>query len=232
MNTVDFPAAQALIPAAVAERGTQVDDAWLHTALPAVLAARTPSYLTHAELVRVMEWKLKTGKFRPGLLAKVTSNKEDAVQRCSKAAFQALQGPAGPATLRAALTALTELVGVGPATASAVLCIFKPTHCAFMSDQSLDGLLGSRNYTAKECLDLAALCRAKAKELGGAWTAQSVQRAFWASRVAPAAAAAAAAGGGSASATSSGGGGYAAAAAFGGGAAASGSGSKKRKRTE
>ena len=59
------------------------------------------------------------GKFRPRLQDLVESNSEEQVEMCSKKAFRLLPD------LRKSISALTELKGVGPATASGTsMCIF------------------------------------------------------------------------------------------------------------
>ena len=60
---------------------------------------------------------IQRGKFRPRLLNLVESNAEELVEVCSRKAFQHLPD------LGKAISALTELKGVGPATASGKGCL-------------------------------------------------------------------------------------------------------------
>jgi hypothetical protein len=183
MEGIDFSSPlESLIDSAASARGTNEDDAWLHTVLPAALLGRTPPHLTQSELSRVMRWKLKSGKMRPNLQKFIDSLGAADVQRCSQAAFAALPLKGGEG-LKAALRHLCELKGVGPATASLVLSLYQPTRCAFMSDEALLLLLGEKKYTERECVQLTELCAARARELGPPWTAQRVQRCIWASQV-------------------------------------------------
>ena len=76
--------------------------------------ARSPPHLIKPELERIMEWKLKRGKFRPGLLKLVQSNSAEMVESCSSKAF-------ATDSVDEAMSHLVELKGVGPATASAIL---------------------------------------------------------------------------------------------------------------
>ena len=175
-------ASEASYPAALSTRPLNKGDAaWIDTELPALLLSRAPrAYLTQPELSRVMRWKLRFGKMRP-LQKLVDALPEAAVRAASSAAFAALPAAGGGGGLAAALAALHKpLKGVGPATASAVLAAWAPAQVAFMSDEALEVVVGSRGYTDAECVALSAACAAKAEALGVGWTAQRVQRALWA----------------------------------------------------
>jgi hypothetical protein len=183
----DWLAAEATYPDALATRALHPGDAqFIDEILPATLLARAPAaYLTQPELSRVMRWKLRFGKMRP-LQKLVDALPDAAVRAASAAAFAALppQGGGGAGALARSLAALAKpLKGVGPATASAVLAAWAPSRVAFMSDEALEGVVGSRGYTAAECESLAAACRDKAAALGAGWTAQRVQRVLWAAAV-------------------------------------------------
>ena len=69
-------------------------------------------YLTHEEIVQVTKWKLMRGKARPRLIDLVRINTELAVKQATQKAFRKLPN------LSSAITALTNLKGIGPATAS------------------------------------------------------------------------------------------------------------------
>ena len=66
---------------------------------------------------------------RPRLLGFVSSLDEESVKSASKKAFLALPD------VSKAVSELTVLKGVGPATASAVLAAFDPAVAPFMSDE-------------------------------------------------------------------------------------------------
>ncbi|KAK3090723.1 hypothetical protein FSP39_014102 [Pinctada imbricata] len=83
-----------------------------------------------------MKWKLSRGKFRPRLQQLVESNSEEEVESASKKAFKKLPN------LKSAISELTVLKAVGPATASAVLAAGSPKHAAFMADESMLALPG------------------------------------------------------------------------------------------
>lgn len=140
-------------------------DDWIHSDFPTAVKARSPPHVVASELSRVMQWKLLKGKFRPGLQRYVDELSEKAVAEASGAALKKLAS----GDLKGALTSLSvPLKGVGPATASAVLSVLAPEKIAFMSDEALDSVCGSRGYTVQEAITLAGACVAKANELNAA----------------------------------------------------------------
>ncbi|XP_050893677.1 uncharacterized protein LOC127107601 [Lathyrus oleraceus] len=76
-----------------------------------------------------MQWKLTRGKWRPRLLDFVSSIEDAVVKRASEKAFESLPD------VEKAISELSALKGVGPATASAVLAAFAPNLTPFMSDE-------------------------------------------------------------------------------------------------
>lgn len=94
-----------------------------HDTLPASIHARKDKHVTHEELVQITKWKLTRGKNRRQLLDLVRINTELAVKQTTQKAFRKIPN------LGAAISALTNLKGIGPQTASAVLCAGFPDHC-------------------------------------------------------------------------------------------------------
>jgi len=86
-----------------------------------------------------------------------------------------------------AITELTVLKGVGPATASAVLAAYAPDVAPFMSDEAMVAALGNaKEYTLKQYLAFADKLQAKAKELTvgeESFTPSDVERALWSSAI-------------------------------------------------
>ncbi|KAF5903987.1 uncharacterized protein DAT39_006277, partial [Clarias magur] len=118
---------------------------WYQDELPTAILARTEHFLTQPELVKLMEWKLTRGKFRPQLKQLIGSNSEEAVLHCTKKAFALLPD------VQSAIAELSTLKGLGPATASAVLAAGAPEEVAFMADEVVESIAELRpvRYTAK-----------------------------------------------------------------------------------
>ncbi|KAL2317872.1 hypothetical protein Fmac_031748 [Flemingia macrophylla] len=155
-------------------------DEFYRNELPSLLQGRNPSpFVTRRELSDLMQWKLTRGKWRPRLLNLVSSLDDALVSSASQKAFQNLPD------LSKAVSALTLLKGVGPATASALLAAFAPHIAPFMSDEAMEAALGnSKDYSLKQYLKFAEKLQMKAKELssgGESFTPSDVERALWSS---------------------------------------------------
>ena len=178
-----WAAALARYPDEVARRDERLPalDRWYRETLPALVATRTPPWITHDELVEVASWKMKRGVFRGRNLALVRSNDPEVVVATTRAAF-ALEGPAS-------LRRVAELRGVGPATASAVLATVRPHSCPFFDEDVARAIptLGPVAFTMPYYLRYAAALVDKAAVLAAgcsdvSWTAELVGRALWAAR--------------------------------------------------
>ncbi|XP_050251963.1 uncharacterized protein LOC126698636 [Quercus robur] len=155
-------------------------DDFYRNQLPPILRNRNPNpYITTAELSKLMQWKLTRGKWRPRLLDFVSSLDEAVVKSASEKAFQSLPD------VSKAVSELTVLKGVGPATASAVLAAYAPDVAPFMSDEAMVAALGnSKDYSLKQYLLFANKLQTKAKELSSeneTFTPSDVERALWSS---------------------------------------------------
>lgn len=143
--------------------------------------SRKEPHVTHEELVQVTKWKLIRGKNRPRLLDLVRINTELAVSQATKKAFKKVSKD-----LNSAISALTNLKGIGPQTASAVLCAGYPEHCPFMADEAMLATPGveASDYTHAEFVNFATQiksCTDKLKELDPEtkWTPHKVELTLW-----------------------------------------------------
>lgn len=85
--------------------------------------------LSRDELIELVTWKLKHGTFRPKLKALVESNDEDTVHKIIHDLSTSTRSPSEKLKL------LTQLKGIGPATASLVLSCIWPMESPFFSDE-------------------------------------------------------------------------------------------------
>ncbi|KAK6116049.1 hypothetical protein DH2020_008318 [Rehmannia glutinosa] len=150
--------------------------------LPDLLHQRDPKpYITTDELSKLMQWKLARGKWRPRLLSFVSSLDDAVVRDASRKAFVSLPD------VSKAVSELTVLKGVGPATASAVLAAYAPDVAPFMSDEAMMAVIGdAKDYSLKRYVVFAEKMQAKAKELSSSedlFTPSDVERAVWSSTV-------------------------------------------------
>ncbi|XP_013786904.1 uncharacterized protein LOC106470874 [Limulus polyphemus] len=155
-------------------------DNWYQEQLKKTIHSRKDPHITHEELVQITKWKLIRGKFRPRLVDLVRINTETAVKQTSKKAFRKLPN------VTSAITALTTLKGVGPATASAILTAAYPEQVAYMADESMLSTPGVEaiDYTLEEYLNyheqIKTCCdRLNKKNPEGKWTPHKVELALW-----------------------------------------------------
>lgn len=151
-------------------------DRWYHEELPTAIAKRKAPHVTHDEMVRVTEWKMARGIWRPRNLALVRGNPPEKVASTSTRALAAIPDPQIPIAI------LAQLDGVGPATASAVASAAAPTVYPFFDElvgAQVPGL-GAVAFTPVYYRKYATALRARADELGGGWTPVMVERALWA----------------------------------------------------
>jgi len=108
----------------------------------------------HLEDLKIlMEWKLTHGKFRPNLANLAASNTESSVIKTTQVAFELYQKDTS--NISKPIKALTDLRGVGPATASLLLAIYDSGSVVFFGDEVFrwlccGGKEESIKYTMKE----------------------------------------------------------------------------------
>ena len=155
----------------------QVLDRWYREELPDAVAKRRPRHATHAELVKLTEWKMARGVWRAPNLVLVKGNDADRAKEISAAALASAPHPIAPIAM------LAKLDGVGPATASALAAAAEPTVYPFFDELVAAQIpaLGPVKWTLGYYGRYADAIRARARALGESWTPVMVERAVWAS---------------------------------------------------
>ena len=163
-------------------------DAWFWGSLGDAVRARDPNRLTAPELVRVVEWKLARGKFRPNLVKFARAHTEATAGKATSEALKRFGSSSNGDDrnknknwLAACLAPLVDLKGIGPATASAVLAAATP-FIPMMSDEliavALPNATSSQMYSMPRPQALVEATRLKAKRVG--MTPREVERAIFA----------------------------------------------------
>uniref|UniRef100_A0A182KB68 Uncharacterized protein n=1 Tax=Anopheles christyi TaxID=43041 RepID=A0A182KB68_9DIPT len=127
----------------------QLDD-WYQNKLPQLIKKRgKDQHMVHEELVKTMKWKQTRGKFYPQLSYLIKVNTPRAVQTETRKAFRKLPN------LEQAITALSNLKGVGTTMASALLAAAAPETAPFMADECLMAIpeIEGIDYTTREYMN-------------------------------------------------------------------------------
>jgi len=155
-------------------------DEWYRNELPALIAKRSPAYITRAELIDVTKWKMKRGVWRERNRLLVAGNAPAVVKKISMEAFRAVPDPRKPVDL------ISQLAGVGPATSSGVLACYAPAIYPFFDELVAAQIprLGKVAFTAAYYQRYAEQLRQRANRLQQVcahheWTAQEVSQALW-----------------------------------------------------
>lgn len=162
-------------------------DNWYQNELPKKIKSRgKDAHMIHEELVQCMKWKQIRGKFYPQLSYLVKVNTPRAVMAETKKAFRKLPN------LEQAITALSNLKGVGTTMASALLAAACPESAPFMADECLMAIpdIEGIDYTTKEYLKFANHINSVAERLNKAaneckrpdavfWSPHKVELALW-----------------------------------------------------
>ncbi|XP_013108880.1 uncharacterized protein LOC106088109 [Stomoxys calcitrans] len=163
-------------------------DEWYQNVLPKLIKERgKDAHMEYDELVQTMRWKQARGKFYPQLNYLVKVNTPRAVVQETKKAFRKLPN------LEQAITALSNLKGVGTTMASALLAAACPDSAPFMADECLMAIpeIEGIDYTTKEYLNFVQHIQSTVTRLnaqaGGekpVWSPHRVELALWAHYVA------------------------------------------------
>lgn len=145
-------------------------DSWYQNELPKLIKARgKDAHIEYEELVQTMKWKQARGKFYPQLSYLVKVNTPRAVVQETKKAFRKLPN------LEQAITALSNLKGVGTTMASALLAAASPDKAPFMADECLMAIpeIEGIDYTTKEYLNFVQHIQATVERLNSQVSANS-----------------------------------------------------------
>ncbi|CAK1547104.1 unnamed protein product [Leptosia nina] len=162
-------------------------DNWYQNELPKKIKSRgKDAHMVHEELVQLMKWKQARGKSYPQLSYLIKVNTPRAVMQETKKAFKKLPN------IESAMTALSNLKGVGTATASALLAAASPEIAPFMADECIQAIpeMEGSDYTAKEYLNFVKyirnVCDRLNKEQNGCgkkWSPHMVELTLWAHNI-------------------------------------------------
>ncbi|KAJ1327783.1 hypothetical protein MN608_07114 [Microdochium nivale] len=111
----------------------ELDNFRYKEAVDAFSSSQPKRQMTHGDVKTLVDWKLRHGKFRPTLMSLVSSNDSVKVADTIKAAMTAYWNNKDTS---AALTAITALKGIGPATAALLLSVHDPKDVIFFSDEA------------------------------------------------------------------------------------------------
>ncbi|QSZ29591.1 hypothetical protein DSL72_004107 [Monilinia vaccinii-corymbosi] len=100
---------------------------------------------TTGDILKLVEWKLRHGAYRPGNLKKVATNPDDIVESATKDAFDHYK--AHPNEIDIVINKLKDrLRGIGPAIASLILSVHDPEHVTFFSDEVFKWLVNDGEH--------------------------------------------------------------------------------------
>jgi len=154
------------------------DRKWIDDKLPRLLQEQ--KHITLAQLERLMVWKLRRGVYRPTLMSLIRKNTDEKVQTVSKSALAIVDKTSSATKVTEACKILTQIHGVGPATASLILSVAVPEVAPFMSDEAMDAVIGlPRAYTLPKFVKFQAAAAKKAEELGSYWNPDFVEKALF-----------------------------------------------------
>lgn len=165
-------------------------DEWYHNELPRMLAARSPVHVTKEEFLEILRWKMKRGVWRETNRLRIANTDGRIIKKVARDAFASARGLSNSIAstskeFKQPIQILSELDGVGPATASAVLAAYRPDLYPFFDEWIAGQIpkLGKVAFTPSYYWKYADALREKAKKLtelcGENWNAQDVGQTLW-----------------------------------------------------
>ncbi|KAK4181071.1 hypothetical protein QBC36DRAFT_138126 [Triangularia setosa] len=130
---------------------------------------KKPKQMTIDDAKLLVEWKLRHGQFRPHLLKLVSSNEPKTLEETVQKAV--VQYQKAREHWSRAIDILTQLKGIGPATASLLLAVHAPDNIIFFADEAFywleyKGSKGPIKYNKNEYYQLTLKAQALGKRLG------------------------------------------------------------------
>ncbi|PBP25921.1 hypothetical protein BUE80_DR003127 [Diplocarpon rosae] len=129
-------------------------DKFRYQVAPMNFSKNTGQNINLSELIKLVDWKLTHGVYRPSLRKLVASNTNEKIESSLNDAFTVYAK--NPSDIATAIEKIKEnLKGVGPATASLILAVHDPQNIVFFSDEvfrwlTADGKKVKIGYTTKE----------------------------------------------------------------------------------
>ncbi|KAH8813318.1 hypothetical protein F5884DRAFT_632850, partial [Xylogone sp. PMI_703] len=134
-------------------------DTFRYVEAPARFSKGSVEFMEREDVMKLVDWKLRHGVYRPTLPKQVASNTNEQVKETLTEAFALYQQP-GIKTSAVIRKLSGPLKGIGPATASLILSVYDPAKVVFFSDEAYRWLCAGGNgaaeikYTMKEIDDL------------------------------------------------------------------------------
>jgi hypothetical protein len=165
-------------------------DVWYRNTLPGLISERQEPCIYSDELEGIAAWKMRRGVWRERNRYLISQNAPEKVEELSRAAFRSALD-VSEADHNRPIKLLSELSGVGPATASAVMAAYAPDKYPFFDElvaAQIPGL-GPVAFTARYYANYSRVLRERASALNATcadtqqtrtWTAHDVAQAMWA----------------------------------------------------
>ncbi|KAI1423253.1 hypothetical protein F5Y12DRAFT_555145 [Xylaria sp. FL1777] len=145
----------------------ELDEYRYKVAIEAFQSKKPKQQMSNDDVKRLVDWKLRHGKFRPTLMKLVSSNDGEVVRKTIQDAIRQYWLDNN---VTKAMDAIAKLKGIGPATASLLLSVHDPERVIFFSDEAFwwlccDGQKSPIKYNAKEYQQLDGVADKIAKRL-------------------------------------------------------------------